>query len=254
MPRKAYFANAGLLILAAACAPLFLSACLYVAYPSVSYAPGVKLEETPEEVHCFRVETEVDDQGLFYNPAFPGSGESVTEIPVSVHGKVNGQLRITVDHGWIRLFDSTVVHHSVRLRLIRPGYEMVEIQSWEFVDHINWKKLDSPQKQEKELDKVLSLKADEYLWLVESTASKSELVNLRDLKPLTKSNGGKKALISLAGCYERLAREYPIGAENDEEIVSRLEDKALRLRLLAEKGVFDEAIKEKPTQKSKEPE
>src|SRR6516162_2226217 len=111
MPKKVLIGNSVLLAFAALCLPIFLSACLYVAYPSVSYAPGVNVGEQPEEVHCFRLDTkERNVERLPIN--FPHTEKSfeIREIPISAKGTVSGQLKISLETGWVGMIESRTSH------------------------------------------------------------------------------------------------------------------------------------------------
>jgi hypothetical protein len=221
MPKKVLIGNSVLLAVAALCVPIFLSACLYVAYPSVSYAPGVNVGEQHEEVHCFRIDSDEKTRTKYFATILHRDKSfAIKEIPVSAKGRVPGQMEITIESGWVGL-GTDVTEHSICLVLYRRGYEVEEIHSWPRI-RIAWRKLANAKDREKAIDKLISLKRFEprqnmFHYIDEHDDWSAELASY---KPLLK-------LAALE--YEALSNS-DLGDEPDREMIrKRLLEKVQKL-------------------------
>ncbi len=131
----------------------------YCAYPTLDFTPSVKLDTQLGEVRAFRVDITkpTADLSVFVGPVY----ERLTELPVMNTDEVAPQLKTSVTYGFvvigIALNYLTHTSHSIALRLYRPGFELVEIKSWERVKRVYWKTAPDLDTQEKVLDVLLPL-------------------------------------------------------------------------------------------------
>jgi hypothetical protein len=116
--------------------------------------------------------------------------------------------------------------HTVAMRLYRPGYDLVEIDSWQLPEKVAWKKAPDLAAQEKELDRLM-LTTDE--------ASRPAIWLGRTLRPGSASAAHRQALLFGASEYERLAASAQSSHPNPNESSRRLVEKAGTLRALADK-------------------
>jgi hypothetical protein len=193
----------------------FIAGCIfpYCAYPTLGYTPSVQLDTPPDVVHAFRVDITRAraDLGVFQFYPYHGA-ECLTEVPVTNTDEVPAQIKPAVSYGLvvigIALNFFTHTGHSLALRLYRPGYELVEIHSWELVNRVAWRPAPDIKAQEKALD---------------------TLFPFARLEPGSKSPAHKKALLFGAAEYERLA-----AATHEESDRTRLTKQATSLRGRAE--------------------
>ena len=194
----------------------FQGGCLfpYCVYPKLDVTPSVKLDAPPYEVHAFRVDISrpTGDMDVFVGPVY----ERLSEVPASKTGEIPAQFKPSVTRGFVVIGGAlnflTYTSYSVALRLYRPGYELVEVHSWESVHRLPWKPAPDLETQEKSLEKLLPVKL---------------------LEPGGKSPGHRDALLFGAAEYDRLAK-----ATRSEDQRTRLTTKANQLRELAKKEPY----------------
>lgn len=190
-----------------------LGGCIfpYCAYPTLDWTPRVKLDTSPSEVHAFRVDIikATADLGVFVEPG----DESLSAIPVASTDEVPAQVKASVSYGFVvigfALNFLTHTSHSVALRVYRPGYELVEIRSWERVNRVAWKPAGDLGAQEKAIDRLLPLDR---------------------LEAGSRSPAHREAILFGAAEYERLAS---VAQSQDDQ--ARLATKAGKMRTRAEK-------------------
>jgi hypothetical protein len=120
------------------CVSVLLAAgCIPYAYPKLSYVPGVQTEPDTPDVHAFRVDLAA------VNSFMTGeTGEyTLAEITPVADGRVPAQSRLTFEHGYFLLFQFGN-RHTTLVRLYRPGYWLVELNSWESPDQVSWNPTD----------------------------------------------------------------------------------------------------------------
>jgi hypothetical protein len=189
------------------CLP-YAAGCIlpYCAYPKLDYTPPVELGTQAGDVRAFRIDITkpTADMSVFVGPVY----ERLTELPVTNTDEVAAQLKPSVTYGFvvigIALNYLTHTSHSVALRVYRPGFELVEIQSWGRAHRVAWNPAPDLDAQEKALDTLLPVCRLE---------AGSKAVPHRD------------ALLFGATEYERLA---PMASSAEQR--QRLRDKADRLR------------------------
>lgn len=142
------------------CLP-FLGGCVlpYCAYPTLDYTPSVKLERTTDQVRAFRVDIDrpTADMSVFVGPVY----ERLSEVPVTDTDDIPAQVRPSLSYGLVVLGIAlnylTHTSHSVALRIYRPGYELVEVKSWEAVNKVVWRLAPDLAGQQHALDALLPL-------------------------------------------------------------------------------------------------
>jgi hypothetical protein len=187
---------------------VFAGGCVfpYCAYPTLAYTPNLKLETPTREVHAFRVDITkpTADLSVFVGPVY----EALSEVPATNVDEIPAQIKPSLSYGLVvigvALNFLTHTSHSMALRLYRPGYELVEVKSWERVSRVAWKLAQDLEAQEKTLDALLPI---------------------RRLYPGSESDAHKEALLFGAVEYERLA-----ATARSEDQRDRLAKKAGELR------------------------
>jgi hypothetical protein len=130
--------------------------CHYV-YPSISCVPSVAVDAPPDEIHAFRVDIVKDDSCIeFMGP----SSYRLTPMRVWPGGRTCPQVKAAVDHGWIwnciALSYGKHFDHTLRVRLYRPGFELIEVSSWELPEELRWVQVSDATGQEKAIDALLA--------------------------------------------------------------------------------------------------
>ncbi len=132
--------------------------------PSIAYTPSVKLDVPREEVRAFRVDIASSRFIPFRHDEITAMlsksiAERLSEVPISYEDEVPGQMKASVQYGVVvvGLFNGVRRDHdSVALRLYRPGYDLVEIGSWEGANRVEWKPAVDVSAQEKVIDRLFS--------------------------------------------------------------------------------------------------
>ena len=199
---------------------------LFYAYPAVSYVPAVNVGRTQEKTYAFRVDI-ADRKG--------GSGDAHTEtgcyllrqLHVAKSGYVAGQAKVELDSGFywncfIKCFKDRT-NHTVRLRFYRPGYNLVEVHSWQTEADLSWREVPEMEGREKALDALLGPS--------ERGGEKGTNWGFDRLAPGSASIDHRCALLFAASEYERVAR-HGLRDEGD-KVYERCLAKAKWLRDLA---------------------
>src|SRR5262249_15197797 len=147
-----------------------LGGCLYCAYPRIDYTPEVNLDAPASGVHVFRVDSTTE--GVFPFSGFihvpedqlhrwnkTSSSSMLSEVCATPTETVPAQIKSSLSYGFVIpiLVVNALLHtsHSMSLRLYRPGYELIEIKSWERPGQIVWKRAPDLESQEKVLDALM---------------------------------------------------------------------------------------------------
>jgi len=203
------------------------SGCLIpYSYPKLSYLPGV--EQGPElaDCHVFRVDClvhETDNRG--------DNGEyTLTEVPRALDGHIPSQALWSLENKSVVVgiisanYEVGLVHRS-QLRLYRPGYELVELESRDSAAKVQWRPVTNWADQERTIDRLLngpptdtSLRAKEF-WEERGT-------EFRQLpKVANYSSAETRPLLFAATEYERVGKSAATPADAD-----RLKRKAAEIR------------------------
>jgi hypothetical protein len=219
-----------------------ITGCLIpYAYPKVSWTPSLNVGPNAEEVRAFRVDVTGDIVDIGESDQFTLA--SVT--PISGE-REPAQARLSLEYGIYtssRQLQPFPVHHghSTLLRLYRPGYQLVEVKSFEFPPNINWIAAPDLLAQEKAVDALLSvpsIEAPRYEFsygrdgISDHSAWPKEERNPA-LRSGAVSAKHKEALLFAASEYDRLALLAPTESEQDRRVRARLLSKADSLRALA---------------------
>jgi hypothetical protein len=195
-----------------------LAGCLpYCAGPSLSYTPAVEFAAPASEVHAFRVDItkEKVDLDVF-------SKECLSEIPAQNTDEVPAQLRPGVTSGLVVFGVAvnyvTCTSHSLALRLYRPGYDLVEVASWQLNNRVTWHAAAHLAAQEEAVDSLFPL----------DRGDKSMGQESHRLANGSASPAHRQALLFGASEYDRL--EHLVESKDQ---LARLSRKAAALRDLA---------------------
>src|SRR5262245_20201079 len=211
-----------------------------VVLPTASYVPGVKVEAPPEEVRAFRVDV-ADDLQIW--DIEEKDRYVLRPIPVSESGHVSPQASVACDRGGVlgcvAMYYWMYRHHTLRVRLYRPGWQTVEIKPWEIPERVTWKEATDLASREKALDDLLST------WDTDGTGQLSvgaheqltdpsryppppqppDLIVFRNLAPGSTSAEHRQLLLFTASEYERLATSA-VSSVEEQEFRARLTAKA----------------------------
>jgi hypothetical protein len=206
-------------------------------FPKIDQTPLLCLGEETEEVHAFRIDVTRDFVDI------GGSDQCTLSEVTFLPGRwVPPQTKISATYGHyvfgIALNYPVYTSHSLGLELYRPGYELVELDSWQFSREIVWKKADDLRAQEQALDRL-------FLMTAEDRANKPASVNVlgrrlqywgmisAQLSPGSESTDHRRVLLFGASEYERLRSSAKASGDEGEAVRCRLESKAQDLRKLA---------------------
>jgi hypothetical protein len=163
----------------------------------------------------------------------------LNEVPVFAGGWVSPQARAGCDYFWywncIALSYEHLKHHTVMVRLYRPGCQTVEVSSWSLPEQVVWTGVADLKGQENAVDNLVA--AQPFPFFPETpeernakrAGQESPGSMLGCLAPGSESPEHRKALLFAASEYERLAREVPAGEEG-RRMRDRMEGKARWLR------------------------
>lgn len=220
------------------CVPLVLVCCaagcipIFYAYPSLSYVPALNLGPAHDNIFVFRADV-ADDQSCL-DLAKPGHYR-FREIHVAPQGSILGQGKVTFDSGFywnlIAVTYAERISHTIRLRLYRPGYDMLEIQPWQNEASLEWTAVRDVAAQEKVVDKLLR-PTGTGAW---TQAHKDQDWGFSQVDPGSVSAEHRHVLLFAASEYDRLAAEMALEANELADACNRCHAKASFLRELANK-------------------
>jgi hypothetical protein len=215
--------------------PLLAAGCFVpvgYGYPTLSVTPPVDVGKQADEVHVFRIDI-ADVSGCL---EFGSGPDRYVFHPVHLTDSGRGlpQVGVALDYGWVwnciaLIFDKHT-SHTVRVRAYRPGYQTVEIRSWQTTGKVSWEEAPDLAARERAVDALLST------WETDSCAfrphrGKNDFLcqdSFFSLAPGSAAPGHRRALLFAAAEYERL------GSAADGVQRTRLSDKAQSLRELAD--------------------
>ncbi len=216
-------------ILAAGCIPIFW------AYPTVSYVPGLELRDAAPEVFTVRVDIE-DYRPNTIMLGGPSDRYVLRPVTIAPSGRVGSQAKLSLDH-----FNGKLVYgilplvrhksHTVCVRLYRPGYDLVEVRSLEWVGPICWRAASDLASRERAVDDLLATHATRGS---DQCGSPEEQLILGLVSGRAVPEH-QQVLLFAATEYEKLA-DFEAG--DNQGLVAfqgRLRDKAARLRGLGDR-------------------
>jgi hypothetical protein len=224
MSRSALFGNAFLSIVAAACVPIFLVACIAFRYPAVRHVPGVDLPDPIVGLRCFRVD--VDTSRSDGEVDLEDKSFLLRELPIPANGHVRGQTLLTTDFAYFGVGGAETDRHVVLIHLYRPGFELIEIAPWEKLNPVVWKKAADLSAQQKAVDDLLSARfaAPKTGWKARQRFASFQLASAKNHPE------HKKALLFAIDEYERLALEVVPDHDEARDLRMHLRAKAHWLR------------------------
>jgi hypothetical protein len=136
---------------------LCLSGCLLpYAYPNLSYVPGCDLNLKMPDCHVFRVDVTAGQSDLKEDGEY-----TVVEIPRRSDGSFPPQFGLSIDFGVYvanpALSFNIGCLHSIRVRIYRPGYQLVQLKPWDSTEKVQWHPTTNWIEQEKAIDALLEL-------------------------------------------------------------------------------------------------
>jgi hypothetical protein len=151
---------------------------------------------------------------------------TITQVPLLGQNWSPPETRASLTYGYF-VFGVAVnfpvfTSHSVAVRLYRPGYELVEIDSWEVPGKVNWQRAPGLEDQERTLD---------HLFSMEGKARNRHIG--KELLPGSASADHGAALEFGASEYELLVTTGLFAEPISAEVRARLIQKAEKLRRLA---------------------
>jgi hypothetical protein len=184
------------------------------AYPHLSHISGLTSTSAPGEVHAFRVEVQSSRVDLGQTT----ERYTLARVPLEPNGRVPAQTSLSLDYGAyvVGVALNYPIHHgrSLLVRLYRPGFQLVEVQSGQSLDQVRWQPASDLTAQERALDALL---VDPAVDLKAWTAAQ--------ITPGSAAPEHREALLFAAAEYERLADGLA-----DPETRRRLLHKALEVR------------------------
>jgi hypothetical protein len=227
------------------------------AYPTASFVPAVSIAPAPQDVRAFRID--VKDDLYFHsmqrNDLFDEGEDDLyvmSEMTIRLGDRLCPQAKLAFDYGWdsgaspaattpfVRGWET---NHTILVRLYRPGYKTVEIQSWQLAVNPDWKEAKALVSRERAIDDLVTTferdaRAHAKAFINRATNDSGQrLETPRDsavfarLAPGSTSASHRAALIFAASEYELLAHAATDGADRD--VTARVTQKALDLRKLA---------------------
>jgi hypothetical protein len=231
--RIAHLVRPMLFVLLAAASPCFTGCRAY--YPAVSVIPPPAFHEATSETHAFRVEHFNDGSGTWI---LKGWNASLCELlpGEQYFPQVGLYLDSKYFGGTYTLGMEIDSSHQLAVRLYRPGWQTVELHSWEMLPTVTWVKAESLREQEMALDTLMSIStsnAQGYEPISPTPEEAAEMKVRLFLEAGSTSAAHRSALLFGASEYDRLAtlaRRDPV----DQAIQARLLKKAQMLRELAD--------------------
>ncbi len=140
--------------------PLTSGCILPFAYPTLSSTPRVELGTASSNVHAFRVDFTNHTADLIVGDRGRGT-ERLSKVSIASTGAVPAQFVPSASYGLlilgVALNYPTLTSHTVALRVYRPGFELVEIESWTRGQKITWTAAPDLASQERALDSLFPL-------------------------------------------------------------------------------------------------
>jgi hypothetical protein len=215
---------------------LLCAGCMPIgyAYPTMSYVRPARVGASADAVRAFRIDVVNDDNSFDITEK---DSYRLTPLPLHQDGSFDPQMKVAVDYGWLvacmALTYNSSTHHTVLVRLYRPGYQTIELESWRKQERLQWTPAPTLQERELAIDGLVSTWKTMPERLQNEYASKGfvpprDPVVFRDLALGSTSPEHCFALDFAAGEYEQLLKEA-----TDPDQRARLEEKAKALHQLA---------------------
>jgi hypothetical protein len=204
------------------------------AWPSVPITPLLQVNASKDQMHAYRVEASHSydgGEGGLHNEYV------LRELNITSGDWVLPQADIACDYFFLGY--APLRHHTMTVRLYRPGCQTVEVESWTLPHQVIWTGVGDLAGQEKAVDDLVSARMNK-IWVPPDPSvtgyDESSALLFGSLAPGSKSPEHCKALLFAASEYERLAKGV---ADNPsaQTIRDRMMRKAAWLREHARRGV-----------------
>jgi hypothetical protein len=215
---------------------VFLAGCFVpFAYPRFSHIPAVPVDNDHGNVHAFRVSADVQRIDFGNQTKY-----EIDEIPITPAGHIPAQNNLSLDRGCyvIGVALNYPVHraHLIKLRLYRPGYQLVEFSSWQNSEKVTWFPASDLDSQEEAVDELLAAPVFGGYWNpVFQIERLKQMFDVSKTPPGSVSPHHRESLRFIAAEYERLAETNLPSADDCAIARDRLKSKASIVRDLAEK-------------------
>lgn len=206
---------------------LFAAGCLIpYAYPKLDCVPGAHVGTTTNDVSTFRVDVSAHQADIGEEGTF-----ELTEIEPRYDGSLPAQFGASVERGYyvfgVALNYNVGRLHATRVRLYRPGYQLVELPAWGSTKNVAWITAPDWQSQEQAIDDLLqrpAVSASARGYVRKQGTFWNDANQPRRQTALVASPATTRAFALAAAEYERVAKLAPTEAD-----ATRLHEKAERL-------------------------
>jgi hypothetical protein len=211
------------------------SGCLFpYAFPKLSYVPGTAPRQSTPDVHAFRVDATADQIDIGESVSF-----ALTRIKPKSDGRFPPQAGLSLERGFyvlgIALNYNVGRLHTTRVRLYRPGFQLVELRAWDSADEVAWIIAADWREQEQSVDALLrrpyvTRSGEAFGKATDASRSDETPRELGQLPELTDYSEDSTDVFVLAATeYERIAKLAPTPDD-----AGRILEKAKRLRAVIE--------------------
>jgi hypothetical protein len=195
---------------------------LVYAYPSISFIPEINVGHDSKLIYAFRVDiTEDSSEAGHYQ---------FRRLPMTPNGYVSGQEKTALDDGYcwncIGFKHERQIHHTLRERLYRRGYEVIDVHSWQGTQPVIWKEISGTSEEEKAIDALLAP-------IHAASSKEADGTQFLHLEPGSVSPQHQDSLRFAAAEYEYLAKKLEALGEDNDDAYDRCRAKARALRDLA---------------------
>jgi hypothetical protein len=230
-----------------------IAGCLGWAYPTTALTAPLRVGSERNEVHAFRVDVARDASVIDFAR---DDSYVLREVRPSAGGWVSPQVKVALDYGWYANFVALSywqhLHHTLLVRLYRPGYRTVEVRAWEYDTPVEWNEAVTGEDREAAIDDLASTYATDNKAHWRATADglppgtrPRDPRLFRCLASGEASAAHRQALLFIAEEYARLARELPGG--DDDPLRARVTLKARALRERAGPGSLEDRVRSSDT-------
>lgn len=201
--------------------------CIPYAYPNLMHVPAVRLDPTPDPVHAFRVEV----RGQSSDDGTRTDDYCLSRIASDNAGRLPAQSDTSFEYGYYALGVAAnfPVHQgkTLRVRLYRPGYNLVELRAGEDAK-VAWMPATDLGGREHAIDDLLGEPIYDTFALPHRERGRMTTLPA-SLPPGSRSSAHRDVLLFAADEYERLIAKAKPGQADAE----RLRTKAAAVRARA---------------------
>lgn len=207
--------------------------------PTVSQTAPLNIHGPKDDIRVFRVDVRSNLSGPEFND---GDCYTLRELGVIADRWVLPQTRVAADYGFvwncIALMFHEHIHHSILMRLYRPGFDCVEIKSWHLAQGVEWRSAPGLSAQESAIDSLVATPGWQQSLMtltLDIESREPKVPGCDQLAPGSSSSAHRDSLLFAASEYERLAAADWPNEPEQHAARERLRDKACHLRECAGK-------------------